>query len=176
LVISGAGLARVEEVEPPVAGAGQVVVDVRRAGICGTDVELFTEKLAYFAQGRIGYPIRPGHEWCGVVSAVGEGVDPGWLGARVTGDTMLGCGHCARYAAGRGHVCRIAARSEAGKAHAVIRPERVLIEEHGSAGENRVPAMVERVVFLGAATQVMLRLAPGVWLGRLELGSGLWRK
>jgi threonine dehydrogenase-like Zn-dependent dehydrogenase len=105
LVITGAGSARVEEVEPPSAGLGQVVVDVRQAGICGTDVELFTGKLAYFAQGRIGYPIRPGHEWCGVVSALGEGVDPGWLGARVTGDTMLGCGHCARCAAGRGHVC-----------------------------------------------------------------------
>ena len=105
LVITGAGSARVEEVEAPVAGPGQVVVDVRRAGICGTDVELFTGKLAYFAQGRIGYPIRPGHEWCGVVSALGEGVDPGWLGARVTGDTMLGCGHCPRCAAGRGHVC-----------------------------------------------------------------------
>jgi threonine dehydrogenase-like Zn-dependent dehydrogenase len=105
LVITGAGSARVEEVAPPVAGAGQVVVDVRRAGICGTDVELFTEKLAYFAQGRIRFPIRPGHEWCGVVSALGEGVDPEWLGARVTGDTMLGCGHCPRCAAGRGHVC-----------------------------------------------------------------------
>src|SRR6185312_11229287 len=43
--------------------------------------------------------------WCGVVSALGEGVDPGWLGARVTGDTMLGCGRCPRCAAGRGHVC-----------------------------------------------------------------------
>src|SRR3954452_6533468 len=105
LVITGAGSARLEEVAAPVAGPGQVVVDVRRAGICGTDVELFSEKLAYFAQGRIGYPIRPGHEWCGVVSALGEGGDPGWLGARVTGDTMLGCGHCARCAAGRGHVC-----------------------------------------------------------------------
>jgi threonine dehydrogenase-like Zn-dependent dehydrogenase len=105
LVITGAGSARVEEVAPPVAGPGQVVVDVRRAGICGTDVELFSEKLAYFAQGRIGFPIRPGHEWCGVVSALGEGVDPGWLGARVTGDTMLGCGQCPRCAAGRGHVC-----------------------------------------------------------------------
>jgi spermidine/putrescine transport system ATP-binding protein len=49
-----------------------------------------------------------------------------------------------------------------GKAHAVIRPERIRIEPHGSPGENRVPAMVERVVFLGAATQVMLRLAPGI--------------
>jgi 2-desacetyl-2-hydroxyethyl bacteriochlorophyllide A dehydrogenase len=105
LVITGRESARVEEVGVPEPGNGQVVVDVRRAGICGTDVELFTGQLAYFAQGKIGFPIRPGHEWCGVVSALGAGVDPGWLGARVTGDTMLGCGRCARCAAGRGHVC-----------------------------------------------------------------------
>jgi threonine dehydrogenase-like Zn-dependent dehydrogenase len=112
LVISGPRSARVEEVEAPLAGAGQVVVDVRRAGICGTDVELFTRQLAYFAQGKTRFPLRPGHEWCGVVSAVGAGVDPGWLGVRVTGDTMLGCGHCARCRAGRRHVC--AERHEVG--------------------------------------------------------------
>jgi threonine dehydrogenase-like Zn-dependent dehydrogenase len=105
LVITGPQSARVSEVEDPVPAAGQVVVDVRRAGICGTDIELFTGQLAYFAQGKIGFPIRPGHEWAGVVSELGTGVDPGWLGARVTGDTMLGCGHCPRCAAGRGHVC-----------------------------------------------------------------------
>jgi len=81
------------------------VVDVRRAGICGTDAELFTGQLAYFAQGKTRFPVRPGHEWCGVVSAVGAGVPAGWLGVRVTGDTMLGCGRCARCRAGRGHVC-----------------------------------------------------------------------
>jgi 2-desacetyl-2-hydroxyethyl bacteriochlorophyllide A dehydrogenase len=105
LVITGPGSARVEDVETPEAGMGQVVVDVRRAGICGTDVELFTGQLAYFAQGKIGFPIRPGHEWCGVVSAAGAGVPAEWLGVRVTGDTMLGCGHCARCLAGRWHVC-----------------------------------------------------------------------
>jgi spermidine/putrescine transport system ATP-binding protein len=47
------------------------------------------------------------------------------------------------------------------KAQAVIRPERVRVEAHGSAGPNRVPALVERVVYLGSATQVMLRLATG---------------
>jgi ABC-type Fe3+/spermidine/putrescine transport system ATPase subunit len=47
------------------------------------------------------------------------------------------------------------------QAHAVIRPERVVIEAYGSAGPNRVPAMVERLVYLGAATQVFLRLAAG---------------
>jgi len=44
---------------------------------------------------------------------------------------------------------------------AVIRPERVRVEAHGSAGPNRVPALVERLVYLGAATQVILRLATG---------------
>jgi spermidine/putrescine transport system ATP-binding protein len=46
-------------------------------------------------------------------------------------------------------------------AQAVIRPERVRVEEHGSAGANRVPALVDRVVYLGAATQAYLRLASG---------------
>jgi spermidine/putrescine transport system ATP-binding protein len=46
-------------------------------------------------------------------------------------------------------------------AQAVIRPERVRVEEHGSAGQNRVPALIDRVVYLGAATQVHLRLATG---------------
>ena len=105
LVITGPGSARVEEVEAPAAGAGQVVVDVRRAGICGTDIELFTGQLAYFGQGKTRFPVRPGHEWCGVVSAVGAEVPAGWLGTRVTGDTMLGCGRCARCRAGRRHVC-----------------------------------------------------------------------
>ena len=44
------------------------------------------------------------------------------------------------------------------KAQAVIRPERVGVEEHGSSGPNRVPALVDRIVYLGAATQVILRL------------------
>jgi 2-desacetyl-2-hydroxyethyl bacteriochlorophyllide A dehydrogenase len=105
LVIDGPGAARVTEVPVPVPAAGQVVVDVRRAGICGTDGELFTGELPYFAQGKSRFPLRPGHEWCGVVSAIGEGVDGAWRGARVTGDTMLGCGRCRRCLAGHGHVC-----------------------------------------------------------------------
>jgi spermidine/putrescine transport system ATP-binding protein len=58
------------------------------------------------------------------------------------------------------------------KAHAVIRPERVRVEEHGSPGGNRVPALVERVVFLGAATQIMLRLATGASLQALLQNDG----
>jgi spermidine/putrescine transport system ATP-binding protein len=47
------------------------------------------------------------------------------------------------------------------RAQVVIRPERVRVEEHGSGGVNRLPALVDRLVYLGAATQVMLRLATG---------------
>lgn len=104
-VVTGPGQARVEEVDPPRAEAGQVVVDVERVGVCGTDAEFFTGQMAYLASGEARYPIRIGHEWCGEVSAVGPGVDPSWRGRRVTGDTMLGCGRCHRCLAGRRHLC-----------------------------------------------------------------------
>ena len=112
LIIDGTKSASVRHVPVPAPGPGQVVVDVHRAGICGTDVELFTRELAYFDQGKSSFPLCPGHEWCGTVSATGAGVDERWAGARVTGDTMLGCGRCRRCASGRHHVC--ADRSEIG--------------------------------------------------------------
>jgi spermidine/putrescine transport system ATP-binding protein len=59
-----------------------------------------------------------------------------------------------------------------GPAHAVIRPERVRIEPYGQAGPNRVPGMIERLVFLGSSTQVMLRLAPGAQLQALVQNDG----
>jgi 2-desacetyl-2-hydroxyethyl bacteriochlorophyllide A dehydrogenase len=112
LIIDGTRSATVRRVPVPVPAPGQVVVDVHRVGICGTDVELFTRELAYFEQGKSRFPLCPGHEWCGTVSAVGADVDERWLGTRVTGDTMLGCGRCRRCASGRHHVC--ADRSEIG--------------------------------------------------------------
>jgi spermidine/putrescine transport system ATP-binding protein len=58
------------------------------------------------------------------------------------------------------------------RAHAVIRPERVRIETFGSAGPNRVPGMVERLVYLGSATQVLIRLAPGHQVQALVQNDG----
>jgi threonine dehydrogenase-like Zn-dependent dehydrogenase len=104
-VITGPRQTAVQDVPPPAAAPGQVVVDVERAGVCGTDAEFFTGEMAYLHQGHAEYPIRPGHEWCGTVSAVGEGVDGTWLGRRVAGDTMLGCGRCPRCRGGLHHVC-----------------------------------------------------------------------
>jgi threonine dehydrogenase-like Zn-dependent dehydrogenase len=104
-VLTGVGTGVVEDVPAPMPEAGQVVVDVHRVGVCGTDVEFFTGEMAYLHQGHARFPIRLGHEWCGTVASVGEGVDGGWVGRRVTGDTMLSCGTCYRCRSGRHHVC-----------------------------------------------------------------------
>lgn len=111
-VITGPNEAAVQDVAPPVAGAGEVVIDVGRAGVCGTDMEFFTGEMQYLHDGFAEFPMRIGHEWMGTVTSVGEGVDRAWLGRRVTGDTMLGCGVCRRCATGRQHVCEF--RTEIG--------------------------------------------------------------
>lgn len=104
-VITGPCEAGVQEVPAPVAGPGEVVVDVTRAGVCGTDVEFYTGVMAYLHTGRASFPVRIGHEWAGVVRETGPGVDHAWLGRRVVGDTMIACGTCSRCRSGRHHVC-----------------------------------------------------------------------
>ena len=104
-VVSAPRTASVEEVESPVPAAGDLLVDVQRVGICGTDVEFYTGEMAYLEQGLTHFPLRLGHEWTGVVSGVGDGVSAAWIGRRVTGDTMLGCGHCRFCLGGVHHVC-----------------------------------------------------------------------
>jgi threonine dehydrogenase-like Zn-dependent dehydrogenase len=104
-VITGPGRAEVRDVPRPEPLPDEVIVDVECAGVCGTDAEFFSGEMAYLHTGEARYPIRIGHEWAGVVSAVGDAADPSWIGRRVTGDTMLGCGHCHRCRAGRRHLC-----------------------------------------------------------------------
>ncbi|HET7845895.1 MAG TPA: alcohol dehydrogenase catalytic domain-containing protein [Acidimicrobiia bacterium] len=105
LVLHGPRDARVEEVQPPQAAVGQVVVEVERVGICGTDIEFYTGDMDYLRQGHASYPLRIGHEWVGRVTAIGQEVEERWLGTRVTSDTMLGCGSCERCLGGRHHIC-----------------------------------------------------------------------
>jgi threonine dehydrogenase-like Zn-dependent dehydrogenase len=111
-VLVAPGECTVVEVPAPVAAPGEVVVDVERVGVCGTDVEFFTGEMAYLHEGHARFPMRLGHEWSGTVSAVGDGVDPRWVGRRVMGDTMLGDGTCRRCRRGNQHVC--ARRQEVG--------------------------------------------------------------
>ena len=111
-VLRGPRECEVQDVEPPVATADGVVIDVQRVGVCGTDVEFYTGEMQYLHEGHAQFPMRLGHEWMGTVASVGNGVDPSWIGQRVTGDTMLGCGTCRRCRRGDQHVCEF--RKEVG--------------------------------------------------------------
>jgi len=59
-----------------------------------------------------------------------------------------------------------------GEVRVVIRPERVRLEDYGTTGPNRVPGMVERLVYQGAATQLVVRLANGEPLQALVQNQG----
>lgn len=101
-----------QDVAPPIAQGGDVVVKVNRVGVCGTDVEFFNGSMPYLQDGQAKYPMRLGHEWTGTVISVGTGVDAKLIGRRFVGDVMLGCGNCKRCATGRQHTC--ATRFEVG--------------------------------------------------------------
>ena len=65
--------------------------------------------------------------------------------------------------------------SRQGETHVVIRPERVVIEPYESSGENRVPGMIERVVYHGASDQLVVRLATGDLVQALFVRDGTSR-
>jgi len=89
----------IDKVAEPVAGPGQVVVAVRAAGICGTDV--------HATQGLFPWkpPLILGHEYTGVIRAVGRGVSKALVGRTVGCEPSYGCGECLECAAGRVSQC-----------------------------------------------------------------------
>lgn len=108
LRFTGPGAAEVVDAEPPAPGAGEALVAPRYVGLCGTDLELLTGVMPYFAAGLASYPIQPGHEVSGTV------VEGGDLpaGTEVMIDPVFGCGACAACAAG--FATRCADRRELG--------------------------------------------------------------
>jgi threonine dehydrogenase-like Zn-dependent dehydrogenase len=104
-VVTAPGRGEVQEVDDLVPMSDQLLVDVERVGVCGTDIELYTGVMAYIGQGKTHFPLRLGHEWVGRVRSVGPDAGVSWIGTRVTGDTMLGCGTCRFCLGGTQWVC-----------------------------------------------------------------------
>jgi L-iditol 2-dehydrogenase len=94
----------VDDAPEPAPGPGQVLVSVRAAGICGTDVHA-TQGLFPWSP-----PMVMGHEYTGVIEAVGRGVDRKLVGRAVGCEPSYGCGRCAQCAAGRVSQCAGATR------------------------------------------------------------------
>ena len=111
-VLHGRRDLRVEEVPVPTAAAGELLLEVTAVGVCGTDAsewangpKLLPVEVAHPVTGHVG-PITMGHEFAGRVVAVGEGVDPSWMGRLVASCGAAPCGECDLCRSGRSNVCR----------------------------------------------------------------------
>ncbi len=86
IVATGPGALELRELPDPVPGPGQALIRTAYCGICATDLEMIA------GWDRTGFPSIPGHEWSGVVGAVGAGADPGLVGRPCVADNVLADG------------------------------------------------------------------------------------
>lgn len=94
----------VREVPLPAFGPTDVLVKVEAASVCGTDLHIFN--WDQWAQGRIHPPLIPGHEFCGVVAAVGKDVTAVKEGDFVSAEMHVACGKCFQCRTGQAHICQ----------------------------------------------------------------------
>jgi threonine 3-dehydrogenase len=100
---AGRGLS-FESTTVPVIGAADVLVRVKTASICGTDLHIYGWDR--WSQGRIKPPVTLGHEFCGVVERVGEDVTAVKAGDFVSAEMHVNCGHCHQCRLGEAHICQ----------------------------------------------------------------------
>jgi alcohol dehydrogenase len=96
-VVYDGSLRVVSDYRPPDLHPGEARIRVALAGICSTDIAI--------TQGYKGWHGVLGHEFVGVVDAVGSPDDAAWVGRRVVGEINLGCGDCDRCRAGLQNHC-----------------------------------------------------------------------
>ena len=98
------GIWMVHDAPVPEVGVHDVRIRVRMSAICGTDVHIYNWDA--WSQRTIPVPMIVGHEYVGVVDAVGAEVEAFRPGDRVSGEGHITCGHCRNCRAGRRHLCR----------------------------------------------------------------------
>src|SRR6059058_6017379 len=95
---------KVATVPKPSPGPGEVLIAVRHAGVCGTDVHIADWDA--WAQGRVKPPLVVGHEFAGEIVAAGDGVSELRPGQLVTAEGHIVCGHCLQCRTGNSHICK----------------------------------------------------------------------
>lgn len=101
LVLEGPEAAKIIDIaEPEAPGAGEVLVRVHRAGVCGTDLHAYRGRQPFFT-----YPRIVGHELGVEVVEVGPGVENVAVGDRCAVEPYLNCGHCVACRRGKGNCC-----------------------------------------------------------------------
>src|SRR5437868_10623076 len=96
--------AEVRDVAIPQIGLTDVLVKVKVASVCGTDLHIYNWDP--WAAGRIHPPLIPGHEFCGHVAAVGNEVTTVKEGDFVSAEMHVACGKCLQCRTGEAHICQ----------------------------------------------------------------------
>jgi len=92
-----------QDLPRPEPGHNDVLIRIRKTAICGTDMHIYN--WDEWAARTIPVPMAVGHEFVGVVEAVGSEVQGVAVGDRVSGEGHITCGHCRNCRAGRRHLC-----------------------------------------------------------------------
>ncbi len=180
----------VESIPDPTPGANEVVVEVCRCGICGSDLHI-TEDPVFGAQPGMVL----GHEYSGRVAALGKGVDRVKVGDHVAVFPVHGCGHCATCLAGVPAWCTKMRIDGGGygqyslaEQHQIIRLPKTLALEDGALVEPMAvslhgvalarPQPGARVLIIGAGP---IGLAAAYWskhmgAGRIAVTAGSTRR
>jgi threonine 3-dehydrogenase len=115
----------IREVNVPAFGDNEVLVKVKVASICGTDLHIYAWDR--WAQNRIHPPLIPGHEFCGVVASCGKKVTSTKEGDFVSAEMHVACGKCLQCRIGEAHICQnvkiIGVDSDGAFAEYVVIPE-----------------------------------------------------
>ena len=93
-----------DEVPEPEMGINDVLIKIHKTAICGTDVHIWNWDA--WSQKTIPVPMTVGHEFVGVIAAVGSNVHSFAPGDVVSGEGHLVCGVCRNCLAGRRHLCK----------------------------------------------------------------------
>ena len=108
-------------VEKPTPGPGELLVRIEACGICGTDRHL------YHGEFPAAPPVTLGHEFSGIIEAVGPEVCDFQTGMRITGDPNIACGRCSQCRRGRINLCEklqaIGIHRDGGFAEYVVMPQ-----------------------------------------------------
>ena len=100
VVIKEPGKVSLRQVEIPKLQPGFVLVKVKAAAICATDLEVLDGNIS------ANYPLIPGHEWSGIVEAAGSFEDQHWIGKRVIGSNDVVCLKCEACRSGDWRYCK----------------------------------------------------------------------
>lgn len=147
---------RLEAVEEPILGEDEVLVEVKAAGICGSDIP------RVYRNGTYSFPLIPGHEFSGVVTKAGAAVDMGWPGRRVGIFPLIPCMDCIPCRKKQYEMCRhysyLGSRRNGGFAEYVAVPAANLIPLPDSVSFEEA-AMLEP---MAVAVHAMRRVGPRV--------------